>query len=338
MNVAKIYNNPTQFQAITSLTPGEFDLLLPSFVRFWRKWYKHYDFRLKRRRKPLSATAAQGNTRTLSSDEDKLFFILYIFKNNPLQQLAAATFEMDQGQVSKWIKILMPILADAIKDLHLQPARDMDELIRLFRQRSTLANEEEEEEVEIQTLKLDATERPIGRNTDYEAQKHDYSGKQKQHTVKNSVMCDEYQFVHFLGYTWRGAIHDKAMAQEELPNFEAAEMEHIWLAKDTGYQAFCPQGIILLEPFKARRGHPLTKIQKQINTWISSIRVGVEHAIGGIKKLRLVSEKWRSKVSSQIDLAILVATGLHNLRVTCRTTSYTQIHARSRERLQIFHS
>lgn len=78
----------------------------------------------------------------------------------------------------------------------------MDEL---FRQRP-----------QAQMLYLDATEHPTGRNTDYKAQKHDYSGKQKQHTAKNSVLCDEYQFIHFLGFTWRGAIPDKAMAEQEL--------------------------------------------------------------------------------------------------------------------------
>jgi hypothetical protein len=335
MNVAKIYHNEAQFLAITSLSTEEFDQLLRPFAHAWQQWYKHYNFRMQRRRKPLSATAAQNSTRTLPSEMDKLFFILYIFKNNPLQQLAAATFDMDQGQVNKWIKILMPALEAAIKELHLQPARDMDELVRLFRQRPGPPGGQNPQ---AQTLNLDATERPTGRSTDNEAQKHDYSGKQKQHTAKNSVLCDEYQFIHFLGFTWRGAIHDKAMAEQELPALERLPAQDVWMVKDTGYQSYCPEGVILLEHFKAKRGHPLSKLQKQINTWVSSIRVTVEHAIGGVKRLRLVSEKWRGKAHGRIDKAMAIAAGLHNLRTVSRVVDHTCTQERTKARLEIFRS
>ena len=335
MDIAKIYNNEVQFQAITSLSTEEFDQLLRPFAHAWYQWYKHHDFRMRRRAKPLSATAAQSPTRTLPSEVDKLFFILYVFKNNPLQQLAAATFDMDQGQASKWIKVLMPVLETAIKELHLQPARDMDELARLFRQRP---GPPDKQAPGAQTLNLDATERPTGRSTDYEAQKHDYSGKQKQHTAKNSVLCDEYQFIHFLGPTWRGAVHDKAMAEQELPSLEQLSVQHIWMVKDTGYQGYCPSGVVLLEPFKAKRGQPLSKLQKKINTWISSIRVAVEHAIGAVKRLRLVSEKWRAKTPGRIDQAMAIAAGLHNLRIVCRSADYSRTQARTSARLETFRS
>lgn len=338
MDISKVYKDPAQFLAITSLTVKEFDTLLAPFVHRWRQWYKHYNFCLERRNKPLSAFAVESPTKTLGSDIEKLFFILYIFKNHPLQQLAGATFGMNQGQVSKWVKILTPILEAAINDLGLQPARDMDELVRSLRQRCEPSDSPDDEKKEIQTMNLDVTERPIGRSTDYEAQRQDYSGKQKEHTVKNSVMCDEYQFVRFLGPTWRGAVHDKKMADEELPSFEHGDFEQIWLAKDTGYQGYCPEGIILLEPFKAQRGQPLTELQKEINTWVSSIRVVAEHAIRGIKKLRLVKEKWRSTVSGRIDQVMNIATGLHNLRIVHRETSYKGTHTRTCAKLEIFRS
>ncbi len=152
MNVTKILENPAQFLALTSLTIEEFNLLLVAFAHRWQQWYKHYNFRMERRNKPLSAQAAQAPTRTLSSDAEKLFFILYIFKHNPVQQVAAASFDMDQGQISKWIKVLLPLLADAIKDLHLQPARDMDELVRLFHQRQNWSAPSGNEPTQIQTL------------------------------------------------------------------------------------------------------------------------------------------------------------------------------------------
>ena len=337
MNATKVYNNPVQFLAITSLQVEEFDLLLGVFTNRWRQWYKHHDFRMKRRNKPRSARATQAPTQTLATDLDKLFFILYIFKNNPLQQLAAATFDMDQGQVSKWIKILSPILVSAIKDLHLQPARDMEELVRLFRDRKE-HDDIDQHDTQVQTLNVDVTERPISRSVDYEAQRKDYSGKQKQHTAKNTVICDEYQFIHFLGSTWRGAIHDKKMIEQEIPDWSTLDMEHIWLTKDSGYQGYDPDGVIVLEPFKALRNRPLTDLKKQINSCISSIRIVVEHAIGGIKRLRLVSEKWRLGAEQRIDQAMYIAAGLHNLQIKQRKTSFVGAHARTGARLDIFRS
>jgi len=339
MDIAKIYENPKQFQTITGLTTDEFATLLGPFTHRWQQWYKHHDFGMRRRRKPLSARAYQNNTRTLPTVIDKLFFILYVYKNNPLQQTSAATFHMDQGQVSKWVKILPSILEEALKDLGLQPARDADGLARSFRYGSQSVQDQDE----IQTLNLDVTERPIGRSTDHQTQRHDYSGKQKQHTVKNSVLCDrrpgdEYRYIHFLGDTWRGAIHDKKMADYELPHFQMEGLDQLWLAKDTAYESYCPEGITLLEPFRARRNKPLTQLQKKINTWVSSVRIVVEHAIGGLKRLRIVSEKWRSRVDGRLDQAINIAAGLHNLRTVMRRTSYQGATSRKRARLEIFRS
>ena len=200
MNIDKILNNPTQIIALTSLTRDEFELLLAPFSQQWRKWYKHYDFRLKRRNKPLTGGQLEKPTKTLPTVQDKLFFILYHFKNNHLQQDLAAIFDMDQGQVSKWIKILEPVLEQAIKQLGVQPARNLGELTKLFgiRQRNEqLPNDKPQ----ARTLGADATDRPIGRNTDYDTQKEYYSGKHRKHTVKNTILADEYQFIHFLGIT-----------------------------------------------------------------------------------------------------------------------------------------
>ena len=66
---------------------------------------------------------------------DKLFFILYHFKVDSIQFAEAALFGLSQGQTSRWITFLIPVLHEAIVDLHLQPARSADELIRLFRTR-----------------------------------------------------------------------------------------------------------------------------------------------------------------------------------------------------------
>jgi hypothetical protein len=83
------------------------------------------------------------------------------FKTNSIQQHLAAEFGLKQSHVSHWLKALRSILQQAIEDLHCQPAQDMDELIRLFRQRSGPAGSGDAPD----RVNMNATERPIGRTT-----------------------------------------------------------------------------------------------------------------------------------------------------------------------------
>ena len=265
--------------------------------------------------------------------EDKLFFILYFFKNNHLQEALAAQFDIDQGQISRWIKILMPLLNQSIIDLHLQAAQTMEELIRLFRNRQKIDNPSKHQTA--QSLHADATEREQARNLDQEAQKHDYSGKQGTHTLKNTVICDEFQFIHFAGFTHRGAISDKAMIEDEIPDLEALKDFMLFFSKDKGYQAYDPDGVFLLSPYKASRNHPLTSDEKLTNSWISSIRIVCEHAIGGVKRCRIVKDKIRYFDSAFRDKVFLIACGLHNFRVTRRNIAYANGAVRTRARINL---
>jgi len=332
MNIERILNNPKQLIALTTLNRDEFDLVLVVFSEEWRKWYKHYDFRLKRRKKPLTSRQLEVPTQTLPTVTDKLFFILYQMKNNHLQEALAASFEMDQGQVSKWIKVLEPLLQKVLKKLGVQPARNADELAKLFRARQS-ESDDSLDKPKARVISADATDRPVGRSTNYETQKQYYSGKHRQHGVKNTIIADEYQFVHFLGDTHRGARHDKAIAVQEIPDFSANCYQDLWFAKDTGYQGYQPPGVHLLEPYKATRNNPLKQFQKDFNHWVSRVRITVENAIGSIKKCRLVKERWRSKTLLRIDRCIEIATSLHNLRIVTRKTTYDKAQNRIGELL-----
>lgn len=221
MDLQKIIKNKKQFLALTTLRISEFEELSPYFSSRWHQFIKHYNFRRKRRKKPLTGGQIKNATRLLKTDEEKLFFILYFFKNGHLQESLAAQFDMNQGQISRWIKVLMPLLEKSISDLHLQPARSMPELVKLFRNRQIENNLSNCESAD--SLHLDATERPIQRNVDYKAQEQDYSGKKGTHTVKNSVLNDENQFIHFTGQTFAGPTSDKTMAALELSDFSLLE-------------------------------------------------------------------------------------------------------------------
>ncbi|NJN44950.1 MAG: hypothetical protein HC806_09680 [Anaerolineae bacterium] len=320
MDISKIRTNERQLQALTSLTISEFDELLPVFTHRFEQKYKHFTLHQKRRSKPRSAQAMRSPTRTLPTAADKLLFILYHFKVDTIQFAQAALFDLSQGQTSRWVSYLSPVLHQAIVDLHLQPARTMGELIRLFRNRQR--GDTVIDKPGAKTLHVDGTDREITRSVDFEAQRFDYSGKHKMHSAKNSVINDEFRFVHYVGPTHRGAMHDKRMMEEEIPHFLHPVFSQMWLTKDTGYQGYQPKGIHLIEPFKKLKNTVLTKIHKEFNTWVSSIRAVSENTIGGIKVLRRLKHRSRRFKLSVSDLEVSIAAGLHNFRITRRQTTY----------------
>ena len=64
----------------------------------------------------------------LPTSTDRLLFILTYLKQNPIQEVQGQMFGMSQSNVSKWVRLLLEILAQALKDQHLLPARNTAEL------------------------------------------------------------------------------------------------------------------------------------------------------------------------------------------------------------------
>lgn len=69
---------------------------------------------------------------------------------------------------------------------------------------------------------------------------------------------------------------------------------------------------------KKPRQAELTQAEKQTNQSISRVRVRVEHAIAGVKRARVVKDVLRNTKEGFSDLAMVIASGLHNLRVHYR--------------------
>jgi len=84
---------------MTSLHENEFEKLLPIFEEAYNTKY------------PNISNA--GRKATLSLIEDKLFFILFYFKNYPLQEIIGHLFDMNQGQANEWIHRLGNVLEQA---------------------------------------------------------------------------------------------------------------------------------------------------------------------------------------------------------------------------------
>lgn len=82
-------------------------------------------------------------------------------------------FEMSQGKVSIWIKVLLPILQETLAKFGDLSSCDSTTLDVILKE----SNEEK--------FYLDVTVRPVQRSSDYDLQKEHYTGKQCTHVVKN---------------------------------------------------------------------------------------------------------------------------------------------------------
>lgn len=69
---------------------------------------------------------------------------------------------------------------------------------------------------------------------------------------------------------------------------------------------------------KKPRNGALTPEEKEENRKLSRLRVRVEHSLAGVKRCRSVKDVLRNTKEGFSDLAIVVACGLHNLRLECR--------------------
>ena len=152
------------------------------FAVEWEHYMRHYTWEEKGRTR-------QGKGRVnsvLSTVEDKLLFLLFYLKTNPLQEVLASTFGLDQPQASRWLELLRARLLATLTRERVLPERESERLYRAVAGQSRVI--------------IDGTERPVGRSVDEETQKEHYSGK-KSHTVKNVLLAAPDRRVLYLSQT-----------------------------------------------------------------------------------------------------------------------------------------
>lgn len=297
MNYNKIRNNPTQFKALTSLTVEQFDEIYPLFVDKWLSYIDKYTFSGKFRQRKYVARQEDG----LASHAEKLFFILYYKKNNPLQEALAASFDLKQDMANKWIHVLTPILEKVLK-----PFAPTSNPQRINAQM-----------LENETYLMDATERPVQRDT-YE-QEDFYSGKKKMHTVKNLLIISTVGLILYLSPTVIGKTHDKPLAEHISPYIQ----KKVEILADLAFLGVQTDQYTLQLPHKKPKNKELTKIQKVQNRLLSRKRVKVENAIAHIKTIRIVKDKNRNYKLGFRDTIIKIACALHNFKVLKRIQKNT---------------
>ncbi len=242
--------------AATTLTPAEFDRLLPAFAAASAALHPP-DQTLEG--EPRQRQVGGGAKGALVQMGDKLLFILVYEKTNPLQTMQGLHFGLSQPQANHWIHHLLPVRRRALADLDMLPERDARRVAH-----ADLALEGGSD------WAIDGTERRRQRPTDEARQKEHYSGKKKAHTDKNLLLVNEHsQKVVYLGPTLAGKTHDKKAADEAAIAYPLGGT----LDKDTGFQGYEPEGVLTRQPQKKPRGKELSAGEKMLNRIFSGVRV-----------------------------------------------------------------
>ena len=349
-NFDDLSKKPSRFLSFTSLTVEEFLALLPVFTIKFQQYMEKFTLEGKIRKK---RQYVEYKNASLPIIENKLLFILTYLKGNDLQEKIGEMFDMSQPKANLWIHVLHIVLNQTLNDIDMLPSRNADDLrkkldsqvgdeIEVIERKVNIETKVIESEINVETettnqeIKIqeatdknntkididlyfqDGSERPINRPLDDAIQKIFYSGKQKQHTVKNILFTDVGGYVHFLSWTCEGKKNDKKAADEIEYNLP----EGIYLCQDTGFQGFEISGVNIVQPKKKPRGGKLTKKEKEQNRVISSVRVRVEHAICGVKRCRIVKDKLRNWKHRFKDFVMETCCGLHNFRLGFRPWNY----------------
>ena len=86
-----------------------------------------------------------------------------------------------------------------------------------------------------------------------------YSGKKKDHTVKNVLLVNALLTILFLSDTYGGRVHDKPIADATPYPLPAGSR----LLQDLGFLAFTLPQVEILMPTKKPRGQELTREQQR---------------------------------------------------------------------------
>jgi len=281
-------------KAMTGLTLYEFQHLLPAFEE---ALYLHKMQQPGRQRKP-----GGGIKGHLPDTSSKLFFILFYLKAYPTMDVLGCLFSKSSGRSTEAVHLYLAVLEKALGrkiQMPLRKINSMEELLQKF--------------PDAKDVFLDGTERPVQRPKKTKQNKRTYSGKKKTHTRKSNIVSDSYKRILYVSPSKPGRRHDKRLADRELIAEHLPKEVSLWA--DSGLQGIDkkrPPGSKSFITHRAYKTRPLTKKQREENHIISSFRIVVEHAIGGVKRYKAASDKLRNKPGVFDDRVTLVAAGLWN--------------------------
>jgi hypothetical protein len=321
LTAKKLRRKPKHFHNFTGLTPGQFDELLVALELLYEQAEEE---RLDNPNR-LRARGA-GHKFNLELPERLLMSLMY-FRLYITQALLGYLFDLDSSNVNREINgRMLAVLSEVLP----VPARDEPLLSDPLATQATASSSgkrkrkgkkigtlEEllEKHPEFKELFIDATEQELPRPKDKDRRKDFYSGKRKKrHTAKMQVLSTRNKLILHLCRHVPGRVSDLLLLRatgvmRKIP-------KGVVLRVDKGYEGLEEEypKVRVEKPRKARRAHPLTVLERIYNRAMSTLRIPVEHAIGHLKKYRLLAGIYRAKKPERYDESALVIAGLHNYK------------------------
>lgn len=280
-NINYIIKKKDLFPTVIGISYYHFEKLLPKFSQALRiKQYSRIPDNKRRRR------VGGGRKSNLGDDTGKLFFILFYYRHYPTLRFAQALFSLEDSHIHYWIHFLTSVLWEALGyQLNLPKAR-VNSLQGLY---STCPD--------LKEFIVDGTEREIERPKDKTKQKDYYSGKKKEHTVKNQIIIHpKKKRILYVSKTITGRIHDKkALIDDGILVFAPPKSKGLGDLGYIGVTDDCPW-LSMVTPIKKRPKQELSPTEEITNKALSSLRVRVEHVIGRLKINKILCYPFRSNI------------------------------------------
>ncbi len=138
---------------------------------------------------------------------------------------------------------------------------------------------------EVEYLLIDSFETPIGRSSDNQRERQEYSGKKKMQTLKSQIITDQDGEIMDILAGFRGPASDIEIYRETKLPKEIREKPKI------GDKAYVGEDIET--PKKKPKGGELPEKEKQRNREISGKRIDVEHSIRRVKGFKIMRQDYR---------------------------------------------
>jgi len=155
-------------------------------------------------------------------------------------------------------------------------------------------------------LMVDGTERPVYRSKKPGKRKKSYSGKKKRHTAVHQIITDNNKRILAVGPAQEGRKHDKRIFDES----RVVKPPDIMVLGDLGYL-----GTTFEAPIKKPKKKALSKEAKAYNRWHAGLRVGIEPAIGRMKKFNIFSDIHRNNGQQNMIAKNVAALANINLKI-----------------------
>ncbi len=291
MNLARLARNPRATKAMIGLSYEEFTTLVPLFTHAYIA-HKMAD--------PTRQRQVGGGIKgKLPTYEDKLFFVLFYVKNYPTFDVLGTLFDKPRGQSCEDIHLFLKVLERTLGHAVVLPERKLtsvDEFLEKF--------------PDVHDVFLDGGERRRERPKKPKSERRLYSGKKKAHTRKNVIMTDARGRVLMVSPTTSGRRHDKRIADRH--SFVSRIPPAVGIFADSGFQGIQHTQPNTVVTKRGRKHAPLSEAERENNRVIASLRIVVEHAIGGMKRFRILVDRLRMKMGLDEDRLTRLCAGLWN--------------------------